>query len=62
MKLLLLSSVLVLGLAACSHRAHKHEGCGGCGGAKMEKQDCKDKECGLKKDGCGDCQSKAESK
>lgn len=62
MKLLLLSSVLVLGLAACSHKAHKHENCG-CGGAKVEKQGCSASECGMKKDsGCSGCQEKTESK
>lgn len=61
MKLLLLSSVLVLGLAGCSHKTHKHENCG-CGGAKVEKQGGSGSECGMKKGGCSDCQEKTESK
>ncbi|WP_347358818.1 hypothetical protein [Bdellovibrio sp.] len=61
MKMLLLTSVLVFGLAACSHKAHKHENCG-CGGAKAEKSECSGKECGMKKESCGDCKESSESK
>ncbi|AFY01463.1 hypothetical protein [Bdellovibrio bacteriovorus] len=60
MKMLLLSSVLVLGLASCAHKAHNHENCG-CGAAKAEKSACSGTECATKKGGCADCAKKEEA-
>lgn len=62
MKMLLLSSVLVLGLVSCVHKSHNHENCGSCA-AKAEKKECSGTECATKKGGCADCQkSTSESK
>lgn len=58
MKMLLLSSVLVLGLTACSHKGH-HKCAGECSPA--QKSACAEKECGLKKGNCADCQKKDEA-
>lgn len=50
-KTIAMISVLMLGLSACSHKAHKHEGCA-CGHHETKK--CDGKECAVS-GGCADC-------
>jgi hypothetical protein len=61
LKTLMMVSVATLFLSACGHFGHHghhgHHGSASCGCQMGEsKNDCKDGECGMKKQKCADCE------